>query len=163
VGKKHHKKRKKKELTPEEKRHKRDTYLRRKYGITLHEYNKMDRKQKHKCAICRRPPKKLPLAVDHWHWLARRKVVSYKKGKYWIAKVPELVPANIKIRTKDKVRRKAIKAAKLYLLRISVRGLLCWHCNTALQKFRDNHVDLLAASAYLKEYGRKVGCERPNI
>ena len=135
--------------------HKRDLYLRRKYGITLHEYNKMDRKQKHKCAICRRPPKKLPLAVDHWHWLARRKVVSYKKGKYWIAKVPELVPANIKIRTKDKVRRKAIKAAKLYLLRISVRGLLCWACNVGIRKYFDKAKSLYRAAKYLEAHQKQ--------
>lgn len=143
--------------TVEQRRHKRDLYLRRTHGISLKEYNQMDKKQHYRCKLCRRPPKNLPLAVDHWHWLARRKVVSKKKGKYWVATVPELLPAGIKIREKYKVRRKAIKAAKLYLRRISVRGLLCWHCNTALQKFRDNFLIMKRASEYIRHYLRKFG------
>jgi hypothetical protein len=115
----------------------------------------MDRHQHYRCKLCKRLPKKLPLAVDHWHWLARRKVVSYKRGRYWIAKVPELWNAGIKIRKKDTTRKKAIKAAKLYLLRLSVRGLLCWACNTGLRKYFDKYRTLYRAAKYLEKHQKQ--------
>jgi len=37
------------------------------YGISLEEYQRLFEYQRGGCAICRRPPKKLPLAVDHCH------------------------------------------------------------------------------------------------
>jgi hypothetical protein len=136
-------------------RHKRDLYLRREHGITLYEYNEMDRKQHYRCKLCKRPPKNLPLAVDHWHWLARRKVVSSKRGKCWVAEVPELWKVGIKIRETHKIRKKAIKAAKLYLRRLSVRGLLCWACNTGLRKYFDNSRALFRAAKYMKNHQKQ--------
>lgn len=136
-------------------RHKRDLYYRRTHGITLHEYNDMDRRQHYRCKLCKRLPKKLALAIDHWHWLARRKVVSRRVGKVWLAEVPELWKAGIKIKERDKIRKKAIKAAKLHLRRLSVRGLLCWACNTGLRKYFDNHRVLLRAAKYLKVHQKQ--------
>lgn len=54
-------------MTPKEKR--RDTYLRRIYGITLGEYNALLRSQRGKCYICQRNAEvfKSSLAVDHSH------------------------------------------------------------------------------------------------
>src|ERR1700741_843047 len=57
---------------------KRDRHLWNKFGRTLKEYEDIDKEQDHKCAICRRPPKNLPLANDHWHKLATLKVKSAK-------------------------------------------------------------------------------------
>lgn len=49
-------------------RRKRDRYLRRKYGLTLKQYEKMKRRQRNRCKICRRPPKPgKNLNVDHDH------------------------------------------------------------------------------------------------
>jgi hypothetical protein len=45
----------------------RDTYLREKYGITLEQYNELLDEQRGKCALCRKPPRKRFLAVDHDH------------------------------------------------------------------------------------------------
>lgn len=45
----------------------RDWILRNKYGITLHDYNTMLAAQGGVCAICKSPPKKNALAVDHCH------------------------------------------------------------------------------------------------
>ena len=45
----------------------RDKRLRDKYGITEADYAKLLKKQKGRCAICGRPPKKILLAVDHDH------------------------------------------------------------------------------------------------
>lgn len=45
----------------------RDSYLRRKYGITLEDYATLFKGQKGKCAICGNKPKKQSLHVDHDH------------------------------------------------------------------------------------------------
>jgi hypothetical protein len=45
----------------------RDRRLRQKYGLTLAQYDEMLRRQKGVCKICERPPKTLPLHVDHDH------------------------------------------------------------------------------------------------
>lgn len=147
---------------------KRDKYLQYKYYYSLVEYNVQSKKQRHRCAICRWKPSKNvktgkkhnPLAVDHWHKLANLKIKSYKRGKYWKAKVtefPQLFKESLiawlhRIRTKDKVRRKALKKLKKILMIKSRRGLLCWHCNTAIQKFRDNPAVLISAGRYIQKY-----------
>lgn len=46
------------------KRYRRDWFLRKSYGISLDDYNQMARKQRKRCAICRRIK---PLHVDHCH------------------------------------------------------------------------------------------------
>lgn len=48
-------------------RHARDLRLRRTYGITADQYDEMLDQQNGVCAICERPPKKMPLNVDHDH------------------------------------------------------------------------------------------------
>ena len=53
--------------TPAQRRHDRDLRLRRQYGITLRQYNRMLRAQSGVCAICGTPPKVVPLNVDHDH------------------------------------------------------------------------------------------------
>jgi len=50
---------------------KRDLYLRRKYGITSEDYERMLKEQKGGCAICGSTPKKRRLAVDHNHKTGR--------------------------------------------------------------------------------------------
>jgi len=45
----------------------RDLRLRRQYGITTEQYEQMLAHQGGVCAVCRRPPKNLPLNVDHDH------------------------------------------------------------------------------------------------
>jgi len=54
-------------LTPTEKR--RDTYLRKYYGITLAQYNKLASSQQGRCYICQREQQnfKRNLSVDHCH------------------------------------------------------------------------------------------------
>jgi hypothetical protein len=47
----------------------RDTYLRRKYNISLQQYEEMFKAQKRRCAICGNKPKKQSLHVDHDHKL----------------------------------------------------------------------------------------------
>ena len=47
--------------------HRRDLRLRRTYGITAEQYDEMFEAQGGVCAICGRPPKNMPLNVDHDH------------------------------------------------------------------------------------------------
>src|SRR5258708_2258533 len=142
-----------KHKTQKQQDHAYDLYVRRKYGITLANRTKMDKEQNYKCGICRRPPKKNKLAVDHDHKLAKLKIVSVKEGKYWVARCPELYKlCKRKVKHKDRVRGKAIKAAKLHLLRLSVRGLLCWACNTGIRKYFDKAKNLYRAARYLEKH-----------
>ena len=47
----------------------RDKYLKKKYGISIKQYNYMLKKQGYKCAICGKPQKdeKRNFAIDHCH------------------------------------------------------------------------------------------------
>lgn len=45
----------------------RDSYLRRKYGITEEQYEELKLAQGGKCAICLKKPRTRSLAVDHDH------------------------------------------------------------------------------------------------
>src|SRR5580658_5271133 len=45
----------------------RKNHLRRKYKMSLEEYDRLAAKQKERCAICRKYPKKNLLHVDHNH------------------------------------------------------------------------------------------------
>jgi len=45
----------------------RATALAGRYGLTIGEYDALLKRQKGRCAICRRPPKKRRLYVDHDH------------------------------------------------------------------------------------------------
>lgn len=90
----------------------RDSYLRRRYGITYEEYEVVLASQGGACWICGKPPKKRRLHIDHEHM---------KKDK---KRKPEEVRAKI-------------------------RGLLCWQCNTAIAKFKDNAHHMKKASEYV--------------
>ena len=47
----------------------REYHLKRTYGITLDQYNRLLKKQKYSCAVCKRPESEfsVSLAVDHDH------------------------------------------------------------------------------------------------
>lgn len=51
----------------DEKRARKDRHLRKTYGITIEDYDRMLEEQGGRCEICGRLPKKLSLAVDHNH------------------------------------------------------------------------------------------------
>lgn len=100
-------------MTKKEKAHRsRDSYLRRRYGITTEEYEIILASQGGACWICGKLPKKRRLHIDHEHM---------KKDK---KRKPEEVRAKI-------------------------RGLLCWKCNTAIAKFKDNSWHMNQASLYV--------------
>lgn len=67
----------------------RDSYLKRKYGITEADYQAMLQTQGGKCAICGRPPKPgKNLCVDHEHSKARtiRGLLCFRCNKYLIGR-----------------------------------------------------------------------------
>lgn len=72
------------------------------FSLTVEDYDTILAHQGGVCAMCRKPPKKLRLAVDHDH----------KTGL--------------------------------------VRGLLCWHCNSALGKFNDDLEQMERGVDYLR-------------
>jgi hypothetical protein len=45
----------------------RKSYLKRKYGISVEEYERMLERQNGRCAVCRQPPTGVSLHVDHDH------------------------------------------------------------------------------------------------
>jgi hypothetical protein len=56
---------------PERKAADREAHLRRKYGITLTEYDQMLHRQDGGCAVCGRKPNEISLHVDHDHATGR--------------------------------------------------------------------------------------------
>ena len=65
----------------------RDRRLRRKYGLTLAQYNRMLKAQGGVCKLCGRPPQKLALAVDHDHKTKRvRGLLCFTCNHFHVAK-----------------------------------------------------------------------------
>lgn len=58
---------------------KRDSYLRRTYGITEAEYEEIFRIQRGRCWICEKPPKNRRLHVDHKHLKRDKKQPGHQK------------------------------------------------------------------------------------
>ena len=153
---------------PKDKRRTRDLYYRRKYGITLAEYETMLAESKGGCWICGYvpPPDKKSLAVDHDHAVARTKIVVKKrvfdasegvKVKRWTA-----TAAAFPVLRCDSTRSgvEARKALRMAILALSCRGLCCWKCNSGLKKFRDNADYLNNASLYLRAFQNKLAAEK---
>jgi hypothetical protein len=130
----------------------RNKYYLRKYNISLNDYREMLRNQQGCCAICKKHHSefKNALSVDHDHRVARSKITTKKQATgSWLAK------ADIDGRVVDYLhatRSIAIQKLRRKLLTLSVRGLLCWQDNTAIQKFRDNADRMDRAAQYIRRY-----------
>jgi len=123
--------------------------LERTYGITLAEYEQRLADQGGVCAICKKPPGKNRLSVDHDHVYDRVKIVVQKLNNIWIAVA--------KVFGKDftsggPVRKLVKESVRRLLRRQSVRGLCCWSCNKGLQYYRDNPEFLRNAADYLERF-----------
>jgi hypothetical protein len=143
-------------MTPKDKAA--DLRLRRTYGITLADYKQMLKDQNGVCAICGKPPKEggRNLHVDHMH--TDTKIVATKEGKkLWYAYNPATqITLNVGVfygRTKTE----AVKQTKNGTKRLTVRGLLCWLCNTGLKKWNDDSDKLESAAKYIRNYKEKLG------
>lgn len=138
-------------LTPEQAKV-RNKYLLKNYELTSFEYDVMLLEQGGVCKICGRPPKTVPLNVDHDHSYRYFRVTFEKLAdKSWRAVCPKLG-----LEAVATLRGAAIKLVRRKMLRASVRGLLCTFCNPGLQKFQDDPVRMRAGAAYLEAFTSKA-------
>jgi len=130
-----------------------DRRLQRKYGITLVEYNQILAKQGGKCAICGRPPGDRRLAVDHEH---RFKYIKITVIKHPIAGWDVWSNMRFLMAVSGKTKKDAILEARKIIMKKSIRGLLCYRCNTSLGKLtrkgNENPKWLRAAAKYLEDF-----------
>jgi hypothetical protein len=134
--------------------------LEKSYGITLDEYNQLLKSQDGVCAICKRPPKKNMLSVDHDHKFNKIKgfVAKYgvkyeaiPTGKFW--EFIKLTPNKGII---GATRKEALEKFRAFFKRRSIRGLLCMRCNRSLQMMCDDPVRLRRAADYLELFNLSV-------
>lgn len=131
-----------------------DKRLRKLYGISLETYSYMLLMQDGVCAICKHPPSTKSLAVDHDH-----------KWKYLKIHVDEIYLGRFTAKVTDPERglysalnghgyskKEARARLKGLLKRASVRGLLCFGCNSGLRKYRDKPDYLASAAEYLRRH-----------
>lgn len=132
-----------------------DKRLQRTYGITLADYDRMLKEQNGGCWICGKPPKENKrLHVDHDHIAHKTKITvtkgvlkdytAWAEGGIW-GLITAFYPNN-------KTRKDARERAKRDARRKSVRALLCWFCNTGLQKWRDNPDLMEKAAKYIRKH-----------
>lgn len=126
-----------------------DARLQKTYGVTLAWYDSQLEKQGGGCAICGTPPGARRLHVDHDHSWTKVKVVSRKMGKVWEAAARYL---NCIFYGSGRTKSIATRQVKAKLKRASVRGLLCYRCNSGLQKYRDQPKRFRTAADYLEDH-----------
>lgn len=135
-------------MTPE----KRDKYYQSKYGITLAEYDAMLAFNDGRCWIClwRPGPEHNRLAVDHDHAIEKIKVIVFRdiQGQYHAYDEKKHFSTVNPASSRDI----AVKAIKHQLKRLSVRGLVCWKCNSLLKKANDVFRTLHRAASYINRY-----------
>lgn len=151
------------------------SYLRREFGISEETNNRLLEKGKHKCWVCRASPKSNALHTDHWHWLEKVGIVVKQRKGSWIAynveaKIGDFLLPKRTFKVKEKTKAKAIRAVQLLLKAASVRGKLCWHCNTGLRKWlkrvegtygstnvtMESAKDLRRAASYIDNYVKEI-------
>jgi hypothetical protein len=132
-----------------------DKRLRKTYGIGLDEYNELFESQRGGCAVCGSPPKSRRLHVDHDHKWKYIKVHSKRlpSGKVWVSSANYCGEVIVALgATKSEASRKAKKDIQ----KLSIRGLLCPHCNRGLRVYRDNPEFLSKAADYLRRHQRTL-------
>lgn len=128
----------------------RDKYLRRKYNISLPEFNEL---AKNGCVVCGAPPKTRNLHTDHDHRVEKSKITVARADGGWLATSEEFPWLGS---SWNRLKSKAAREIRRQLLRLSVRGVLDWQCNSALRKLRDNPVIAEGLAKYLRQYELKL-------
>jgi hypothetical protein len=126
----------------------RNKYLIENYGITAVEYAERAMLQGGACKCCGQIPTGRDLHVDHDHRVAKTKIKS-------VEFVPGLWRAftlsfNQTFEGPDKLA--VVEMMRMWLLKKSVRGLLCWKCNEGLRSFKNNAEVLRTAANYMDEF-----------
>lgn len=124
----------------------------KKYNKTLDQYNAMFREQKGICKICGKEPTGRPLHIEHDHKLRYVKIKTTKLQSGWLAET--LNPKYGVVMTR-KTKSEAIQAVRQEMLSVSVRGLVCWACNSMLKWGSDNPDILRKGAEYLDKYQSK--------
>lgn len=124
-----------------------------KYALTPEDYAGMALEQGGACKCCGKVPTGRDLHVDHDHKVAKTKfkVAQVVAGGAWLA-----VCERFNHTLAAKSREEAEQVMRRWLLRKSIRGLLCWACNSGIRKFLDKPVLLRSAANYLDEFAAKV-------
>lgn len=125
---------------------KREKYLQKTYNISLAEFQSM---ADDGCMGCGAFGKTRSLHVDHDHALARKKIKAYWDGGGWWAMCDELPWLKSSWSSK---KYDAIRVLKQRIKRLSVRGVLCFSCNSALKKLRDSADIAEKLARYLRHY-----------
>ena len=105
----------------------RNAYLVKHYGISAEEYAALAIEQGGVCKCCGAPPVNRDLHVDHDHRVAKAKVKVKREGDGWCAYTDRFSHTIVRD-TKEF----AVGLMKTWLLRKSIRGLICWKCNMLL-------------------------------
>lgn len=150
-------------MTPEKRL---DGYYRRKFGWTLEKVDALAAEQNNVCAICHRPPGKIRLSLDHDHFFDRIKLIIERLPDWNFAAFLNKTDAScIAI---GATRKDARKNGRRVLRSRSVRGLLCFRCNSGLQKFEDSKAPLSPAerfdnaAKYLRQFHEKTNRSIPD-
>jgi len=138
-------------MTKKEKR--RDKMLRRVYGKSLAWYRHQFKRQGGHCFCCDFVPEKgkLPLHVEHDHRLAKAHVFTVPMGRLWIA-----FTAEFGVIKQSHKKRRAVRLMKKWLKRKSVRGLVCWPCNSLIRKSYDQPDRMFKAAKLLDAHQKKM-------
>ena len=129
--------------------HATDMRLRKAYGITLADYNARLAECGGRCEICRKPPVKVRLSVDHDHAWKKVKHTAIKFQGAWTAEATYRVKRHTATAEKKSI---AVKDLKRLLLQSSVRGLLCTHCNRGLRFYSDSPERMRSGADYLERH-----------
>ena len=135
--------------TPEQKEKERDKRLQKTYGITADDYQRMLEEQDYGCAICGSDGGERRLHVDHDHSFTKVKIKAIKEDHGWEA---ETIYRGVHWMDYGATKSEAIQNLRLGLKTASVRSLLCWPCNRALQAWRDKPELMEKAAEYLREF-----------
>ena len=130
-----------------------DLRLRKTYNIGLKDYEYLFEKGRGGCWICRRPPSGNRLHVDHDHAWKKVSLLfqcpKESRDGLWHAQGFYRGSIYEGFGLKKSL---ASLMCKKKLLRASVRGLLCYPCNSGLQKFSDNMIRLQSSADYLARF-----------
>lgn len=127
----------------------RDRYYQKKYGVGLDWYNKTLAEQGGGCAGCGHPAKTILLSIDHCHKWKEVRITYVKNLGQWTGQAEYWG----KIYYATAVRKHEVsKKIRAQLKTASVRGILCYPCNGALRKLRDNPQIAENLARYLRKH-----------
>ena len=96
------------------------------------------------------------ITLEEWGEMFRS-----QEGKCFICgKAPNILHVDHKHQPKEKQIRKKKESHKI---RPYVRGLLCWQCNAAIAKFRDDPIRLRSAANYLENPPARLILKETNV